>query len=340
MNLNRLRVCEEADMRLRHLKARTGLTPNVLCRLGFCLSLRDPTSPDPDLYPEDGPREINRWTLTGQWDSLFVALLKERCAQDGFTETDHEAQFRAHINRGILQLYKQVHSLEDLVRLIPQTSDVPLENVSSVSPTSKGVLLKESTRAYYEGHAKDYFDQTHSIDLQPLWTKLSQHLHPEATILDLGCGSGRDVHHFRDTGLHAIGLDYSFNLLRLAKTFTGQTFTQADFRFPPFKDHNFDAVWAVASLLHVHRRSLPSVLAEIHRILRKGALLITSVKKGSGEKVDSDGRYDVLYLPDEWGYILRDSAFEVLELEENEEIRETSGVRENIIWIVCLAKAI
>lgn len=118
MNLNRLRVCEEADLRLRILKARTGLTPNILCRLGFCLSLNDPTPPDPNLYPEDGPREINRYTLTGQWDSLFVALLKERCERDGLGEAEWEAQFRAHVNRGVLQLYKQVHSLEDLARLV------------------------------------------------------------------------------------------------------------------------------------------------------------------------------------------------------------------------------
>ncbi len=118
MNLNRLRVCEEADLRLRSLKARTGLTPNILCRLGFCLSLKDPTPPNPSLYPTDSQREINRYTLTGQWDSLFVALLKQRCEQDGFGEDDWEDQFRAHINRGVLQLYKQVHSLEDIVRLI------------------------------------------------------------------------------------------------------------------------------------------------------------------------------------------------------------------------------
>ncbi len=127
MNLNRLRVCEEADLRLRILKARTGLTPNILCRLGFCLSLQDPTPPDPTQYPEDGPREINRWTLTGQWDSLFVALLKERCAQDGFGEADYDAQFRAHVNRGVLALYKQVHGLEDLARLIPSKEEMAIE---------------------------------------------------------------------------------------------------------------------------------------------------------------------------------------------------------------------
>lgn len=100
MKLNRLNVCEETDQRLRTLKARTGLTPNILCRLGFCLSLNDPTPPDPTQYPEDSRREINRYTLTGQWDSLFVALLKERCRHDGFSEENWEDQFRAHLSRG------------------------------------------------------------------------------------------------------------------------------------------------------------------------------------------------------------------------------------------------
>lgn len=118
MKLQRLRVCEEADLRLRILKGRTGLTPNLLCRLGFCLSLNDPTPPDPAQYLEDGPREINRYTLTGPWDNLFVALLKERCHQDGFEQEDFEDQFRAHVNRGVLMLYKQVRELSDLVRLI------------------------------------------------------------------------------------------------------------------------------------------------------------------------------------------------------------------------------
>ena len=121
MNLNRLRVCEEADLRLRILKARTGLTPNLLCRLGFCLSLNNPTPADPADYPEDGPREINRYTLTGPWDRLFVAMLKERCYRDGFGEEDLDDQFRAHVNRGVLTLYKQVRDLSDLSRLIPRS---------------------------------------------------------------------------------------------------------------------------------------------------------------------------------------------------------------------------
>jgi DNA sulfur modification protein DndE len=122
MKLNRLRVCQEVSNRLSILKGRTGLTPNILCRIGFCLSLNDPSIPHPDDYPPDSDREIDRHTLTGPWDRLFVALIKERCYQDGLPLDNDElsAQFRAHVNRGVLLLYKRVRSINDLALLMPR----------------------------------------------------------------------------------------------------------------------------------------------------------------------------------------------------------------------------
>ena len=89
MKMTRLRVCKEVDQRLSHLKARTALNPNLLCRIGFCLSLNDPTVPDPHAYPADSEREINRYTLTGEWDDFFVALLREPCAHRRATKLNH-----------------------------------------------------------------------------------------------------------------------------------------------------------------------------------------------------------------------------------------------------------
>lgn len=121
MKLSRLRVCREVDQRLIHLKGRTGLTPNLLCRLGFCVSLNDPTVPDPNAYPPDSEREINRYTLTGEWDMLFVAMLKERCIYDGLDiDQQLEEQFRAHVNRGVLILYNRLKSINDLANLLPK----------------------------------------------------------------------------------------------------------------------------------------------------------------------------------------------------------------------------
>jgi DNA sulfur modification protein DndE len=119
MNLSRVRFCDEVDQRLRHLKARTSLSANLLCRIGFSLSLAEPTIPDPAQYPEDSPREIERGTLTGRYDELFVVLLRQRCIKDGLSTegTSFEDQFRAHMNRGVLLLYQQVKSLPDLCKL-------------------------------------------------------------------------------------------------------------------------------------------------------------------------------------------------------------------------------
>jgi DNA sulfur modification protein DndE len=124
MQLSRIRFCEEADQRLRQLKARTSLSANLLCRIGFNLSLAEPSIPDPARYPEDSRREIERGTLTGRYDELFVALLRQRCLGDGLPGNgpDFEAQFHAHMNRGVLLLYQQVKALPDLCKLAQHRS--------------------------------------------------------------------------------------------------------------------------------------------------------------------------------------------------------------------------
>lgn len=122
MKLTRLKVCQEVDQRLRHLRAVTGLRPNILCRLGFCLSLNEPTIPNPEDYPQDSERELNRYTLTGEWDDYYVALLRERCAYDGLDINNGlEDQFRAHINRGVLILFQRVKNLNDLDRIVQES---------------------------------------------------------------------------------------------------------------------------------------------------------------------------------------------------------------------------
>lgn len=121
MKFTRLKICQEADQRLRHLKAVTGLRANVLCRLGFCISLNDPRIPNPSSYPQDSDRELNRYTLTGEWDNYYFALLRERCAHDGLDpDADLEDYFRAHINRGILLLFQRVKNLNDISRIVQE----------------------------------------------------------------------------------------------------------------------------------------------------------------------------------------------------------------------------
>ena len=115
MKLNKIKICNSATTRVQQLKGRTGLTPNILCRIGFCLSLSDPVVPNASQYAEDG-MEFNRYTLTGENDLIYSSLLKQYCSA---RDLDLKDQFRAHLNRGIFLLWGRIKSLNDILRLLP-----------------------------------------------------------------------------------------------------------------------------------------------------------------------------------------------------------------------------
>ena len=117
MKLSKLRLSNEASSRLRFLAGKTGLTPNLLCRMGFCLSLSEQSTPNPSDYPEED-REFNRYTLLGEYDPLFIALLRERLAADRNRYSAEEA-FRAHMNRGVLLLQQRLKDIDHLGLLMP-----------------------------------------------------------------------------------------------------------------------------------------------------------------------------------------------------------------------------
>ena len=119
---NRLRLSDEFTYRLRNLKGRTGLTPNLICRIGFCLSLAEPRIPDPARYDENG-QEFNRSTLLGDWDDLYEALLRERLATDQLDLRAHFLpQLRAHMNRGAGMACDRIRGLSDVLALVPRRS--------------------------------------------------------------------------------------------------------------------------------------------------------------------------------------------------------------------------
>ncbi len=131
MQFNRIRLSEDSRIKLGILKARTGLLPNVLCRIGLMLSLTDPSEPELDADATDGS-EFNRYTLTGEWDPLIVGLLEERavskrlCSDNQELGADREEldneelvkYFRAHLNRGVRMLHGRVRGLEDLANFL------------------------------------------------------------------------------------------------------------------------------------------------------------------------------------------------------------------------------
>ena len=118
MRLNRIYTSKDSRNKLSVLKSRTGLLPNILCRIGLMLSLAEPNKPEVDRDTTDGS-ELHRDTLMGEWGPLIVALVEEWCIAKGMgTDNDTLVRyFRAHLNRGVRLLYGRVKSLEDLAKL-------------------------------------------------------------------------------------------------------------------------------------------------------------------------------------------------------------------------------
>lgn len=107
---------------MRTLKARTGITPNVLARFGFCLSLEEPGAPQDPFESEPSGRDINRNTLLGEHDAVYVALLRtwvdKNLIIDLVTQEQFNNLFIAHMNRGFELVTSRIRGLSDLTNLL------------------------------------------------------------------------------------------------------------------------------------------------------------------------------------------------------------------------------
>ena len=123
MSFNKIRVSANVTKILSIIKGRTGLTPNIICRLALCLSISDPALPSMKITDSLG-QEFNRYTLLGEMDSFFISILKERLVKDGLdAEKELINQFRAHLERGVVMTYARIKDLSDIYDLIPHSDE-------------------------------------------------------------------------------------------------------------------------------------------------------------------------------------------------------------------------
>jgi SAM-dependent methyltransferase len=95
---------------------------------------------------------------------------------------------------------------------------------------------------------------------------------PPFTILDFGCGPGRNLMVFSELGHVAVGLEGAKHFAVMARTYSGCEVWQQDFLKLDLPDNHFDGVYANASLFHVPSQELPRVLLELHASLKPGGV--------------------------------------------------------------------
>jgi SAM-dependent methyltransferase len=171
------------------------------------------------------------------------------------------------------------------------------------------------TLAHYEQHAEVFRAATRDHDVSQNIDALLRHIRGPApyTILDFGCGPGRDLRSFARLGHRAIGLEGSAGFAAMARADTGCDVWQQDFLKLELPPAYFDGVFANASLFHVPAQELPRVLGQLHDTLKPGGVLFSSNPRGQNEENWRGGRYGAYHDLRGWSAYMTGAGFCELE---------------------------
>ena len=150
---------------------------------------------------------------------------------------------------------------------------------------------------YYQKNYKAYYEKTFSIDPTSFLKPLAQRLPAEAFILDVGCGSGRDLRWMKKRGFDVIGFERSPGLAELARDNAGCEVIEGDFETYDFSSILVDGLMLVGALVHVPHERFSKVFENITSAIPENGSVLITLKEGSGYRTDSYGR--TFYLWDD-----------------------------------------
>jgi SAM-dependent methyltransferase len=158
------------------------------------------------------------------------------------------------------------------------------------------------TLDHYNERAGAFRDGTRDHDVSQNIAALLDRIEaePPFTLLDFGCGPGRDLKTFSALGHIAIGLDGATRFVEMARTESGCEVWQQDFLKLDLPERHFDGVFANATLFHVPSLMLPRVLLQLHATLKPGGVLFSSNPRGRNEEGWSNGRYGAYHDIETW----------------------------------------
>ncbi len=162
--------------------------------------------------------------------------------------------------------------------------------------------LSERTIAHYDASADAFWEGTRHHDVSQNYAALLGAIEgpPPFSILDFGCGPGRDVAYFRSLGHEAVGLDGSTRFVAMASAATGCEVLHQQFLELSLPPARFDGVFANASLFHVPTQELGRVLGALRTTLVTRGVLFCSNPRGQDTEGFSGARYGAFHTYETW----------------------------------------
>jgi SAM-dependent methyltransferase len=186
------------------------------------------------------------------------------------------------------------------------------------------------TLDHYNNRAEEFRLGTLGHDVSQNIAALLEEIEGPApfTILDFGCGPGRDLQSFAALGHVAIGLEGAARFAAMARA-EGFKIWEQDFLGLDLPAGYFDGVFANASLFHVPREELPRVLRELAVALKPHGVLFSSNPHGDNAEGWNRGRYGVYHDLPAWRRFMQEAGF----LELSHYYRPAGLPREQQPWL-------
>lgn len=152
------------------------------------------------------------------------------------------------------------------------------------------LTMHTPTREFYNQNADEYSDRTLAIDPAHEREKFMACLPEGGTVLDVGCGSGRDLKIFCQNGFDPIGVDGSEAMCTRARMHSGCRVYNATFEeFTP--NRPVDGVWAMASLVHTPEKDLPELVQRLWSWIKPDGVMYACLKDKNAAGISgTDGR--------------------------------------------------
>ena len=180
------------------------------------------------------------------------------------------------------------------------------------------------TLDYYNKNAERFIESTRNVDFRITQDLFLEYIPQDGSVLDFGCGSGRDTKYFLEQGKKVEAIDGSEELCRLASEYCGIEVKKL--LFNELDEHEkYDGIWACSSILHLNKKDLYDVFLRMTRAIKSRGIIYTSFKYGTFEG-ERNGRYFTDFTEEDFeGFIHK---IEFLEIEKcwiTGDVREGRG---------------
>ena len=130
----------------------------------------------------------------------------------------------------------------------------------------------QTTLSYYDNHTQEFIRSTRGVSFRNIQDKFLSCLKKDASILDFGCGSGRDTKYFLKHGYKVTAIDGSKEICMEATKYTGIPVKQM--LFDELDDEMlYDGIWACASILHMPKQNLFNVFLKMIKALKENGII-------------------------------------------------------------------